>query len=363
MALQGPNGSRPARPVRQREIAERAGVSVSTVSRVLNDVPGISAGLQRRVLAAAAELGPADRAGPRPPIHHVALLATDLRAGYALDPFHGDILAGVEAECRRLGLHLSYAVVDPDADAADLVRRKADQTNIDGFLFLAVDDRVLVERVLAFGVPVAVINAEYPGLAVDTFLPDNEGGAALAVRHLLGLGHRRILHVTHFQRRTIRRRHDTYRAVLAEAGIPPDPALVLDAVMGERQTYAAVKRALAETPTDFTAVFCANDASAIGTMRALREAGRRVPADVSVVGFDDLSVAEFLSPPLTTVRVEREELGALAVRRLLDRATTPTLTPIRVELATRLIERRSTAPPARAPAAADPTDRDDVDDQ
>lgn len=93
-----------------------------------------------------------------------------------------------------------------------------------------------------------------------------------------------------------------------------------------------------------TAVICFNDFAAMGAIRALGMAGLRVPEDVSVVGFDDLALAAVVTPPLTTVRIEREELGALAVRRLLDRAVLPGLTPIRVELATWLIERQSVAP-------------------
>lgn len=332
----------PRRTVRQREIAALAGVSVSTVSRVLSGANGISVGAQRRVLAAAADLGHLGEGRGRRP-RHVSLLVPEPFAGYSHDPFNSGILAGVEAECRRQGVHLGYALIGPDPAGSAFLREKTAVHQIDGLLLLSVDDPRLIEQVLALGLPTVAINAEHPSLPIDAFLPNNEVGPMLAVRHLVAYGHRRILHVSHLQRPTLRRRYDAYRASLATAGIAADPALLLEVRMDEAGAYAAMGAALAERRPDYTAVFCANDLSAIGVMRALQAGGYRVPEDVSVLGYDDIPIAPFLSPPLTTVRIEREELGALAVRRLLDRAATPTLTPIRVELAVRLVERRSVA--------------------
>lgn len=104
-------------------------------------------------------------------------------------------------------------------------------------------------------------------------------------------------------------------------------------------SYAAIKRRLAEGPVDFTAILCGNDLTAIGVIHALEEADLRIPDNVSVIGYDDIPVAALLTLPLTTMRVEREEIGRLAVRRLVERARTPALTPIWVEVACTLIER------------------------
>lgn len=334
-------GTEPGRPVRQREIATRVGVSASTVSRVLNGINGVSADVQRRVLVAAAELGYDDGTSRRlRQLNHVSLLVPASRTD-SHNAFLPGVLAGVEAECRAQGIHLDYAMVEPGLPGRVLLRDKIERHRVDGILLLSVDDVALVEQILTLGVPTVVINAEYPGLFVDTFVPDDDGGSTLAVRHLLDHGHRRILHITYQGSQIIRRRHAAYRQTLEEAGMRYDPALVVDVSLPDEHTYEVMKARLTTQPPDFTAIFSFNDMAAVGAMRALREAGYRVPEDISIVGFDDVSMAALLSPPLTTVRIEREELGALAVGRLLDRAAVPTLTPIRVELATRLVERQS----------------------
>jgi DNA-binding LacI/PurR family transcriptional regulator len=331
------------RRIQQREIAARAGVSISTVSRVLNNVAGISAALQQRVLAAATELGyqgePTRRLGQ---LQNVGLF-TSLPAAASLDPFHADVLNGVEAECGRQGIHLNYATLGQTQARTEFVLDRLRQNPVDGLLLMSVDDPGLTRQLLALDLRIVMINVDQRELPVDTFLPDNRYGTLLAMRHLIGHGHRRIAHITWPERRTIRRRYEAYQAALDEAGIAYAPELIVEAPINAENAYEAMKCRLTSGELDFTAVFCANDLAAIGAMRALQEAGLRIPEDVSVVGFDDLTTTAFLSPPLTTVRVERGELGALAVRRLIERAAAPQFTPIRVELACRLIERQSTA--------------------
>ncbi|MBV9231728.1 MAG: substrate-binding domain-containing protein, partial [Chloroflexi bacterium] len=170
-------------------------------------------------------------------------------------------------------------------------------------------------------------------------------GPLFAVRHLIERGHRAILHVTALKRRTLRRRYEAYQAALAEAGIAYDPdlVLVLDEPFTMVSAYERMKALLAEQSPRFTAVFCTNDLSAYGVARALQEANLRIPQDISLIGYDDLPTSEFMSPPLTTVHVESEALGVMAVQRLMERTLTPNLVPIRVELFSRLVERQSVA--------------------
>jgi LacI family transcriptional regulator len=139
---------------------------------------------------------------------------------------------------------------------------------------ISLFDREFVEQVLSTTHPVVVVNAEHPELAVDTFLPDNWRALCQAVHTLIQRGHRRILHVTYAGRSTLQRREQAYCAALAD----------------------------------------------------LQESGLRVPADVSVIGFDDVPLASLIVPPLTTMRIERKELGSIAVRRLIERAVEPQLT-------------------------------------
>lgn len=331
----------PAR-VRQRDVAHHAGVSISTVSRVFSGSPGIGPELTARVQAAAAALGYRAFVVAPPALRRVALLST-IRAA-AQGAFYADILTGVEQECRAHGAQLSYTVLEMGPDTVTRMLAHLDATGADGVLLLAVDDRAAVAALLAGGMRVVLVNAEHPTLPVDTLLPDNPGGMMLAVEHLLAHGHRDLLHVTRLHRTTFTRRRDAFFVALAAAGIAPDPARVVDVPLDAAGAQAAMRAHLAAgVLPPFTAVCCANDLAAVGVIRALREAGRRVPDDVSVVGFDDLAVAALVEPPLTTVRVERDELGRLAVRRLLERAADPHRTPVRVELACRLVVRDSVA--------------------
>jgi LacI family transcriptional regulator len=336
----------PYRPVRQREIAERAGVSVSTVSRVLSGSAGIGPGLRARVLEAATQLGHpfSDHVGS---LRHVGLFVSNWRSLSKSQPshlFHADILTGAEAECRARGIQLSYTVIDRQSDNEALIRERVERGHLDALLFFDLDDRTLLVRILSFGLPIVVINAEHPGVPVDIVVPDNEGGAHLAAHHLMENGHRRILSIVQLQRRTRARRAHAFRAALAAAGLDDDPDLILVPRPGGESAGEELLGRLNTKAPDFTAIFCWDDTAAVHVLRALQSKGYDVPRDISVIGFNDLSFAAFLSPALTTIRIEREELGRVAVRRLVERAQDPSLTPVQFNVATRLIERQSVAP-------------------
>ena len=330
------------RRVYQRDIAERAGVSISTVSRVLRDEWGISEGVQQRVLAAAAELGYEPKEPQTKQLQSVSLL-TSLPMAPALDPFHADVLHGVELACGERGVQLSYATFSNDAPNGDKILNRLRQNPVDGLLLLSLDDADLIEEIRSMNIPLVMLNVDRRDSTDDMFLPDNYQGACLAMRYLIDHGHARIMHITQLKRRTIRRRTEAYRAVLAEAGIRYDPRLVVEVEINPEETYKVMKQRLAQGKLDCTAAFCANDLSAMGFMRAAQEVGLRIPQDISVIGFDDIASSAFLTPPLTTIRIETGELANLALRRLVDRVAEPNLTPIRVSLACALVERQSVA--------------------
>jgi LacI family transcriptional regulator len=304
-------------------------------------VAGISEAVQQRVLAVAEELG-SEGEKQAVQLQNVGLL-TSLPIASALDPFHADVLNGVEQACSEEGIHLSYATLNNGTPGDEKWLTRLRQNPIDGLLLLSLDDPAVIEQLRILTLPIVMINVDLPELPEDSFVPDNYQGALLAMRYLIAHDHRRILHITQSKRRTIQWRAEAYRFALAEAGIPYDPQLLFDVEINAEETYAAMTHRLAHKDIDFTAVFCANDLSAMGFMRAAQEIGLRIPDDVSVMGFDDIASSAFLSPPLTTVRIETQELATLAVRRLIERAADPTLTPIRVSLSCHLIERRSVA--------------------
>lgn len=333
-------------------MATEAGVSRTTVSFVLNartDVK-IPDETRRRVLEAAQRLGyhphaPARQlAGGRS--HILALVLRQTPEQVAGDAVLAETLRGLAAAARAKGFRVMVeplAVDGPDASYADLLRSQ----HADGLIISGprVDDLQLLD-LIAEGFPI-VLQGTLPGLGVASVDVDNAAGARGAVEHLLALGHRRIACVTNapLVYTAAQARLDGYRAALAAAGIEADDSLIESGDFDAASGHAAMVRLLERTT--FDAVFVASDVVALGAIGALREAGRRVPDHVSVVGFDDIPLAAYFDPPLTTVRLPAFELGQAAGRALLDRIAEPSAAR-RTLLPTELIMRASTAAPGRA---------------
>ncbi|GCE09399.1 LacI family DNA-binding transcriptional regulator [Dictyobacter aurantiacus] len=334
--------SRTHQRVRLSDIATAASTSISTVSRVLNDIEtvSISQEVKDRVLKAARSLG---YQGKSNRLESINLFISAVEKYASQDLFHADIMAGVEAECRRHDIRLSYTLVEPGTYRTFFVLEKVRQSGSAGLIFLSAFEPHVLASAQALNPRMVLLNGDYKDLAIDDFLPDNDGGARLAMRYLLEHGHRHILCITRCGRATIDRRHRAYREVLEEAGYDYNPALVVDTRLWLDDVYERLKIFLMAPHPPFTAIFCGSDLAAIGAARALQERGLRIPQDISLIGFDDISVAAFMTPPLTTVRIERELLGRMAVRRLIERYTEPTLPSIRLELRCCLVERQSVA--------------------
>jgi DNA-binding LacI/PurR family transcriptional regulator len=323
-----------------KAIAKAAEVSVSTASRVLSGAPGISAARRAQVLAAAERLGWAAEGGAS---SVTVLSAIDISQDGVPD-FLQELLRGITGACKELGLPVSMKLLSPEVpfDAADLPR--AGEGARHGVILLSLDRPDAIAALAEAGVPAVIVN----GLDFASRLPSvssaNRSGGYVAAKHLLDLGHRRILRLTHDRRQPIRDRFSGADIALAEAGLVHDPALSLPLEqMNSMCSYQAMREALA-AKLSFTAVQSCNDVSALGAMNALAEAGLRVPEDISVVGFDDIPSAAFALCPLTTIGVPRPEMGAEGVRLLLRRMREPEATCPNNEIAGQLILRRSTAP-------------------
>lgn len=331
------------------DVAARAGVSRTTVSFVLNDRrdANITEETRQRVRAAAAELGyhvhGAARALAGGASQTIGLVLRQLPEQVAADALLAETLWGIGEEVQRRGYRVLVEPLPPEGGSyGDLVRSQ----RVDGLIVSGPrsDDDELVALV-AEEFPI-ILQGSLPGLGAPSVDVDNRAGAASAVRHLVGLGHRRIACVTNASRAytAAQERLAGYRDALVGGGLEYDESLVVeggfDATSGLRAMQALLERAV-----PFTAVFVASDVVAFGALRALREAGRRVPDDVSVAGFDDIPLARHFDPPLTTVRLPARALGAAAGHALLERlAGQPG--SVRVLLDTELVVRESTAPPA-----------------
>jgi LacI family transcriptional regulator len=325
------------------EVARKAGVSTATVSRALNGSGPLSPATRAAVDAAVRELGYRPNKVARSLVTRstqtLALMLPDIT-----NPFYPGLVAGVQEAARRRGhlVLLCTADGDPDGEAAylDLLReRLVDGALVDG---LALRGERLAAMVRA-GFPIVSLDRELDAPGIPLVQADHHGGARLATAHLLGLGHRRIAHVTGADGLGITAaRLAGYREALTAGGVKPRKRLVAAGDFTEAGGAAAVGRLL-DSGERFTAVFAANDLSAVGALRALRERGLRVPRDVSVVGFDDLALCEWVAPALTTVRQPAGGIGVRATEVLLDLIAGGEAPPAPVVLPTELVERASTA--------------------
>lgn len=324
------------------DVARLAGVSSQTVSRVSNGQANVDEATRARVLEAMQALGyrpnGAARALKSGRFHTIGVIMTTLQT-------LGNIrtLDAIATEAARADNSvLLMPISDPTLRGVSGAYQRLSAQAVDGAVII-LEARFLdrAEFALPPGIPVVVIDSGAgPGYTVvDT---DQALGARQATEHLLGLGHRQVWHVagpeTSF---SAAHRAESWEATLRRAGIAPPPLLRGDwtALSGYRHGLALGRR------EDVTAIFTANDEMALGAMRALHELGRAVPAEVSIVGFDDMEVAASFWPPLTTIRQDFAAVGRLSIRKLLAKVADPAKSPDTTIVPTDLVVRKSTAPP------------------
>jgi DNA-binding LacI/PurR family transcriptional regulator len=324
------------------DVAARARVSHQTVSRVINDLPSVRPETAARVQEAIAELGYRRNQSARLlALKHSGLIGVAIWGTSQYGP--QQVLLALDAAARKAGYRLAVSTLH------ELTERDTHEA-VEELLQLGVEAVVLIiprESVLRFatevdlGLPTLVVEGDLSRVPLTAGV-DNVHGGQLATRHLLELGHHTVVQVAGppgWAEATAR--VEGWRLEL-EAWGRPVPALRWGGDWSAQSGYAAGV-SLARDP-DVTAIFAANDQMAIGVMAALREAGRRVPADISVVGFDDLPEAAFLDPPLTSVRQDFLELGRRTMA-LLERVLAGEEQPTVDLVPTSLVVRASTAPP------------------
>ncbi len=332
-----------------RDVAREAGVSIATVSRVFNDSSLVSERTGRLVREAAARLNYWPNGAARSLItnrtHALGVLLPDMHG-----EFFSEVIRGVDLAARRHGFHVLVSSSHADSEAlAEALRSMSGR--IDGVIVMAPDvDAPSAIRGFSQHCPVVLVNPGQPVEDCDTIAVDNLAGAREMVGHLLALGHRRIAIVRGPAGNLDgEQRLQGYRQALREAGLEPDPRLELRGDFTEPSGWEAGLE-LARLEPRPTAVFVANDPMAIGVLAGLAEAGVAVPAGMAVAGFDDIAIAHYTSPPLTSVRVNPSLLGERAVELLLRAKRTPVPGARQHEvLPTSLVIRRScgAAPPGR----------------
>ena len=321
---------------------------MATVSRVLNGYSDVSAETRQRVITAARKLDYTPNAAARALVKRRSqLIGVILYTGEdhpdLQHPFFLEVLVGIKHSLGADGYDvLLFAQEQPGAGAGPhAYARRARHHGVDGVVVLAVDDadEPELQKLLASRTPVVAVDLALAGPRASHVASDNLGGARLAVRHLHGLGHIRIATIVGLAHtKPAADRLLGYRAELQELGLETRPGYEAPGDFYVESGEAAM-RGLLSLPERPTAVFAASDMMAVGAIKAVEDAGLRCPEDIAVVGFDDIQLAELVSPALTTIRQDKRALGVAAARSLVqlidDTATAPHVSVLPVELVVR----------------------------
>jgi LacI family transcriptional regulator len=325
-----------------RDVASRARVSVATVSKVLNDRHGVAAETHARVRAVIEELG-----------YEASLVAQSLRNHRTnvigilvadLEPFSAELLKGAADAIRDSDSGFELVIYSAGGKAADRVGwERRYLSRLSGTL---IDGAILVTPTVIdvhYGAPIVAVDPHTGPSSLPTIDSDNLRGAQLATEHLLELGHRRIAMLTgRADLQSARLREEGYRKAMAAAGVTPDESLIrLGAYTAAVSADAARDLLTGDAPP--TAVFAANDTSAIATIEVARELGLSVPGDLSVVGFDNIPESALCTPPLTTVEQPIRTMGHHAIEMLIRLIRDDPPDETHITLATTLVVRQTTA--------------------
>ncbi len=332
-------------PTTLKDVAEKVGVSVATVSRVLNDQPGISAATRARVLQVARELNYSANMSARG-LATARTFNIGLIAYRRSSHLNSDIVPvcdiGIQDALDEQNYHMLPVRVDQDIMRSSAQHLPIVQGGrVDGLLVIGPElERRYIIQLYNTGLPIVLIDNMLDETHIDCVLSDNEYGTYKVTQHLID---------AHHHRQTVflsgptgwlssRERYAGYTRALTEAGLEPHRVVMPDTTIETGQD--AMRQAFEEVP-DLTAVVGVNDATAWGAGRACKEAGLVVPDDVAIVGYDDVGWARLHEPPLTTVRAHFHEIGYQAARRLIELIEQDASTPLRIRIATEIILRGS----------------------
>jgi LacI family transcriptional regulator len=332
-----------------RDVARRAAVHPGTVSRALNTETRalVNEETARRVIKAAEELGykpnPMARGLKTNRSYTVGVLIPDLT-----NPLFPPIVRGIEDRLGEAGYTSLIANTenDPERERADVLALRTRQ--VDGFIAAtARHDHELLAEMAAAGERVVLVNRRLADGSLPAVTGDDREGMRLAVEHITALGHTRVAHLGGPQElSTGNQRYNGFLDAMRAAGATPDPVLVRFGGAFTEAEGARICRELLDDGPAFTAILAGNDLMALGCYDVLEERGLRCPADVSVIGFNDMRFANRFNPPLTTIRLPHYEIGVAAADLLLERLQDATTEARQLMLEPMLVVRASTAPPA-----------------
>ncbi len=327
------------------DVAKKAGVSVATVSRVLNGSPLVTESARRKVLRAVKALNyQPNRAAQRLRAgrsHVIGLIISDIQ-----NPFFTSVVRGIEDVAYQHGYSLVLCNSDEDPDKEKLYINVMRSEEVAGVILASASEaNPQVDDLIAYNIPVVAIDRQIDDHQIDSVLATNINGARAATTHLVELGHRCIGYIGLPLTRTPgKERYEGYQRALRDHKLPASKNLVRIADAKQEGGYGSTGGLLAKESC-VTALFVANNLMTLGALDAIRERGLKIPDDISIIGFDDMPWANLLQPPLTAIAQPTYELGQRAAELLLGRLKDRTKPVAHEHLETRLIVRGSTSQP------------------
>jgi LacI family transcriptional regulator len=302
------------------EIAKLAGVSRSTVSRVVNDQPNVREEVRERVRKVIHDTGYQPYAAARSLVTRrtriIGVIIPEALSTLFTDPFFSLLLQGVTGACNTHDYHLMLYLFKGPADQGEMYRRVVGSGHLDGVIVASTRmEDPLIPKLLQDRVPFVLVG-RHTDERVSYVDVDNVAGARMAVEHLIRTGHHRIATITGPLNMTSGQdRLEGYLQALERQRLPVDEALIVEGNFTEASSMAAARRLLS---LSVTGIFAASDIMAVGALKVIREAGLKVPLDVALVGFDDVPIASALQPALTTVRQPIVQMGSMAADLLMS---------------------------------------------
>lgn len=335
-------------PITLRDVARRAGVHAGTASRALNPETRslVNSDTADKVIRAAEELGyrpnPLARGLKTNRSFTIGVLIPDLT-----NPLFPPIVRGIEDALATVGYTALLANSDNDHAKERLHFQTMKDRQVEGFIMATAErDHPLIEDAMTADVPIVLINRTVDSRRAFAVITDDHQGAALAVDHLVGLGHKRIAHIVGPERySTGKARYRGFIDAMNAAGVKPDREIIRFTRTFTESEGARVFGRLLDEEKGFTAVFAGNDLLALGCYDVMAEVGVRCPEDISIVGYNDIPFLDKLRPPLTTIRIPHYEIGRRATELVLERLHNPGTEPTTIQLEPQLIVRASTSPP------------------
>ena len=338
-----------------KDIAKEANVSVSTVSRVINNDVNKPASTKtaQKVLDIARKLGYVPNQSAVNLVKQIdnasnlkktiGCILTSRKDTYN-DPFFFELLRGIQYEVNQHGYALGYSYASGEMTSAAFYESVA-SNKVDGAIVLGRYQKGIIEFIKDNIPHIVYAGLNFSNGGFDEVICDAYKSACMAVKHLIGLGHTKIAFlgsIPQSQRINVVNEHrfNAYVGTLRKNGIEVDKSLIRNIILSTEEGYKGMKSILKKSDIP-TAVFCANDVTAIGAMRAIHELGYKIPDEISVIGIDDIEISEYLRPALTTIHVPKIDLGKIAVKILIDKMENGHDIPLRIDLPYELKIRKS----------------------